>query len=252
MKKERKKIMGILMFIATFAIVQTLPVFFLKPMGYKTMADENIEMYYAPEVQKGAEEVFELLQLKSNEIKEKMNVKFDEPTKVYIYKTQSQLAIREAGLITLTFAPSWYIGDSHNGNIMMVSPYTKVKGHTHESILNATLHELVHALNYQINPKLSYFWDNGLATYLSDQKPSESDLTSHPIPTFKQLQTDNGLEFGNMGGYAYSYSYIEYLDETYGWDTVLEFASGNKTYEDAFGKSELDIYDDWCNNLKKN
>lgn len=251
MKKERrKKTMVILAFIVVFAIIQTLPVFFLKPMGFKTMVDENIEMYYAPGVQKGAEEVFELLQLKSSEIKDKMNVKFDEPTKVYIYKTQSQLAIREAGFVTLLIAPSWHIGDSHNGNIMMVSPYTKVKGHTHESILNATLHELVHAINYQINPKLSYFWDNGLATFLSNQKPSESDLKSHSIPTFKQLKTDNGLEFGNMGGYAYSYSYIEYLDETYGWDKLLAFASGGKTYEEVFGKSELDIYNDWCNYLK--
>ncbi|MBV1756445.1 MAG: hypothetical protein KMY55_01255 [Dethiosulfatibacter sp.] len=248
MKKERrKKTMRVLAFIVALVIIQTLPIFFLKPMGYETIADENIQMYYSPGEQKGAEEVFELLQLKSDEIKEKMKMEINEPIQVYIYKTQNQLALREAGFITLTFAPSWHIGDSHNGNIMMVSPYTKVKGHTYESILNATLHELVHAINYQINPKISYFWDNGLATYLANQKPNASDLTSHSIPTFKQMQTNNGLEFGNMGGYAYSYSYIEYLDETYGWDKVLEFASGGKSYEDVFGKSELEVYNDWCN-----
>lgn len=245
-KKSKKKIIKILGGILVIAVVQTLPIFFLKPMGYKTMTDDNIEMYYAAGVEKGAEEVFELLQQKSGEIKDKMKMEIEEPIEVYIYETQNQLALREAGFVTLAIAPSWHIGDSHNGNIMMVSPYTKVEGHTYDSILNATLHELVHAINFRINPKMSYFWDNGLATYLANQKPGDSEVTSHSIPTFKQMQTNNGLEFGNMGGYAYSYLYVQYLDQTYGWDKVMDYASGDKSYEEVFGKSELDVYDDWC------
>lgn len=250
-KSKVKKILVIVTSIIVLAIIQTLPVFFPKPMGSKTLIDENINLYYQQGDEKGAEEVFELLRLKADEIRDKMNFKSSTPTKVYLYKSQSQLAIREAGFITLIFAPSWYIGDSHNGNILMVSPYTSVKGHTHDSILNATLHELVHSIVYQVNPKLSYFWDNGLATYLSQQKPEEKDIDAMPAPTLTQMHTENGLTFSAIGGYAFSYKYIEYLDKTYGWEKVVAYASGKGTYEKIFNKSEEDIYKDWCKYINK-
>lgn len=248
-KSKTNRISIIITCITVFAIIQTLPVYFPKPLGSKTIADKNISLYYQAGDEQGASEVFGLLQKKSDEIRTKMNFRSDVPTKVYLYKSQNQLAIREAGFITLTFAPSWYIGDSHKGNIMMVSPYTPVKGHTYDTILNATLHELVHSIVYQVNPKLSYFWDNGLATYLAQQRPEEKDVYSMPIPTLKDMHTENGLKFGEMGGYAFSYKYIEYLDQTYGWGKVVAYASGNGSYEEVFNKSEEDIYKDWCQHI---
>jgi hypothetical protein len=104
---------------------------------------------------------------------------------------------------------------------------------------------------YQINPELNYFWDNGLATYLSGQTPEEGTIASMPVPTMAQMHTDNGLEFGNMGGYAFSYSYIDYLDQTYGWDKVAAYAAGKGDYEAIFGATEAEIYDAWCDYLGK-
>lgn len=214
------------------------------------MVDRNIHLYYQPSDERGATEVFELLKAKADEIRTKMGFAGGAPTDVFLYSSQKRLAIRKAGFVTLAFAPSWYIGDSHNGNIMMVSPYTRVKGHTHDSILNATLHELVHSIVWQINPKLSYFWDNGLATYLAQQKPEQGVLESMPLPTLGETHTENGLRFGNMGGYAFSYSYIEYLDRVYGWGKVAAYASGKGDYQAVFGKSEEGIYTDWCAQLR--
>jgi hypothetical protein len=248
-KSTGKKVLAIVIFIIILLIIQTLPVFFLKPIGSKTIIDSNICLYYQPGDEKGANEIFDILKEKADEIRSKMNFKSDVPTKVYLYKSQKQLAIREAGFITLTFAPSWYIGDSHNGNIMMVSPYTHVKGHTHDTIVNATLHELVHSTVYQINPKLSYFWDNGLATYLAQQKPEEKELNSRSVPSLDDMHTENGLKFGEMGGYAFSYNYIEYLNKTYGWGKVVAYDSGKGNYEEIFSKSEEDIYKDWCKSI---
>ncbi len=252
MKKKSKtnKTLIVVIAVLALAIIQTLPVFFLKPIGNKTIVDKNISLYYEPGDEKGAKEVFDLLKAKSDEIRTKMEYQSDIPTEVYIYKTQKQLAIREAGFITLAIAPSWHIGDSHNGNIMMVSPYTPVKGHTHDTILTATLHELVHAIVYRINPDLSYFWDNGLATYLAQQKPEQNELNSHPVPSISDMHTENGLKFGEMGGYAFSYKYIEYLDKTYGWEKVLAYASGKGNYEEIFNKSEETIYQEWGEFLK--
>ena len=132
---------------------------------------------------------------------------------------------------------------------MMVSPYTPVRVHTHDSILMATLHELVHSIVFQINPNLSYFWDNGLATYLSGQAPEGGMIESMSVPSIEQMHTNNGLEFGNMGGYAFSYNYIEFLEQTYGWEKVVAFASGDGSYEKVFGASEAEIYDAWSAKL---
>jgi hypothetical protein len=248
-KSRKKRILVIFIVFILLIVVQTLPVFFPKPIRSQSIVDENIILYYQKDDEKGANEVFELLQEESDAILTKMNFENNNPTEVYLYGTQWQLAIREAGFVTLLVAPSWHIGDSHNGNVMMISPYTPVDVHTHDSILLATLHEFVHSINFQINPDLSYFWDNGLATYLSGQTPEDEDLFSRSVPSIEEMHTDNGLEFGEMGGYAFSYNYIEYLETTYGWDKVTEYASGNGSYEDVFDKSEEEIYHDWCQSL---
>jgi len=251
MKKKQKKVWIILLIIVALLVLQTLPVFFPKPLGSIEMSDERIRLYYQPGDEKGAKEVFDLLNEKSGEIYEKMNFTSSTPTNVYLYKTQWQLAIREAGFATLIIAPPWHIGDSHNGNIMMVSPYTPVRVHSHDSILIATLHELVHSIVFQINPELNYFWDNGLATYLSGQTLDESVVETMPIPTITQMHTDNGLEFANMGGYEFSRNYIEFLDQTYGWDKIAAYAAGEGDYESIFGASEAELYDAWREYLGK-
>lgn len=251
MKKKLKKVWIILLIIAALLVLQTLPVFFPKPLGSIEMADERIRLYYQPGDEKGAREVFDLLNEKSGEIYEKMNFTSNTPTNVYLYKTQWQLAIREAGFATLIIAPPWHIGDSHNGNIMMVSPYTPVRVHSHDSILLATLHELVHSIVFQINPELNYFWDNGLATYLSGQTLDESVVETMPVPTITQMHTDNGLEFANMGGYEFSRNYIDFLDQTYGWDKIAAYAAGKGDYESIFGASEAELYDAWREYLGK-
>ena len=155
-KFKHKKAIIIISTIIVLLALQTLPVFLMKPWASKTMKIEFITLTYQAGDEKGANEVFELLEKESEDIYKKMNFIRKDPIDVFIYKTQTSLAIREAGFITLAIAPPWYIGDSHNGNIMMVSPYTPVKVHTHDAILTATLHELVHAINHRINPELSY------------------------------------------------------------------------------------------------
>ncbi|MDF2484260.1 MAG: hypothetical protein K0R46_428 [Herbinix sp.] len=248
-KSKYTKILVITGVILVLAIVQTLPVFFMKPWGSKILSNAAIILNYQPGDEDGAHEVFELLKDKSDFIYDKMDYVREEPVKVYLYKTQFQLAIREAGLITIAFAPPWHIGDSHNGNIMMLSPNTPIEAHTHDSILTATLHELVHSIVYRINDDLSYFWDNGLATYLAEQFPEPEYYDIDKIPSIQDMHTENGLKFGEMGGYAYSYFYIQYLDQTYGWDKIVAYAKGEGDYEQIFNQSEEEIYDEWVQYL---
>ncbi len=250
-KVKYKKPIIVLCILLALLVVQTLPVFLMKPLASREMKNDFINLNYQKGDEAGASEVFDLLVEKSELIYKRMNHVRKEPIDVYIYKTQASLAIREAGFITLAIAPPWHIGDSHNGNIMMVSPNTKVKSHTHDSILTATLHELVHSIVYRMNSDLSYFWDNGLATYLADQVPKTDDYDINKIPSIDDMHTEDGLKFGNMGGYAYSYFYIQYLDKTYGWDKVVAYAKGEGDYNEVFNKTEKEIYNEWCEYLNK-
>lgn len=244
--RVNQKSTTIIICILGVILLQTLPVFYKRPVNSKIQYNDRIAMYYQAGDDTGAQEVFELLAEESERIYAQLKAVQKEYIKIYIYTSQFSLSIRKAGLVTPIFAPSWYIGDSVKGNILMVSPNTIVKGHTHDSILNASLHELVHSIVYQINPKLSYFWDNGLATYLAHQRPSQDELQSFTIPSIEDMKTENEVKFGNMGGYAFSYHYIEFLDHKYGWDKIMAYARGAGTYEQIFQKSETDIYLEWC------
>jgi hypothetical protein len=246
-----KKMFIIFGIIVAVLVIQTLPVFILKPLGAKEYINQDVVVYYEPGDESGAREIFDLVTNNITEIQAKMKFQSDRPLEIYVYKTQSSLAIREAGFAALLVAPPWFIGNSRQGVIRMVSPNTKVKGHTHDTILNGTLHEVVHSINYYKNPHLSYFWDNGLATYLAKQKPDTSFLSYASLPSFEDLKTDDAIRFSNMGGYAYSYSYIEYLETIYGWDNVIAFAAGETDYKEAFGKSEQEIYADWGDYIKQ-
>ena len=207
-------------------------------------------IHYTKGEEAGAQEVFALLQQEGDLVRERLGAAGRTEVVVNLYPTQWQLAIREAGFATLLVAPEWHIGDSHGGNIMMVSPNTPVRVHSHDSILSATLHEWVHAVMHELNPDISYFWDNGLATRLAGQLPDEEMLLNMPIPTLEDMQTDNGLKFAQMGGYAFAYDYIRFLEQKYGWEAVAAFARGEGTHETLFGISEKDLHHAWTEDLQ--
>lgn len=246
-----KKVLILVGIIVAVLVIQTLPVFIVKPLGAKEYVNKDVAVYYQEGDGPGAREIFDLVTRNIADIKTTMKYESNKPLEICVYKTQSSLAIREAGFATLLIAPSWFIGNSKQGVIRMVSPNTKVKGHTHDTILNGTLHEVVHSINYYKNPHLSYFWDNGLATYVAKQKPDPASLSYASLPSFEDLQTGDPVKFSNMGGYAYSYSYIEYLDTTYGWDNVIAVAAAEEDYKQAFGKSEREVYVDWGGYIKQ-
>lgn len=251
---KRKKILKIILFIFTglmiIGFLQYIPALILKTPDMQVKEGKYIIINYQIGDEKGAQEIFDLLEGSAKELREKLDFSSTSRTKVYVYKNQSSLHIRKAGLITLLLDIDWYIGDNKKDIALIVSPYAKVSAHNHDSILGAAQHELIHTINYQINPKLSYWIDNGVAGYLSNQVPAEDFMEWNDIPSFKDVQTENEIKFGNMGGYQYSYSYIKYINGIYGWDAVKRIVKG-ESFQGVFGKSDMDIYNEWVEYLKK-
>lgn len=251
MNKKLKYLAAVLITLIFALILQYIPVWNLKTSDMKVMQGQYVDVYYQSGDDKGAKEVYNLLESTAKEIRDKLQYTNKNKTKMYIYKEQKSLHIRKAGFITLLFAPSWYIGDNKKDVALMVSPYAKLSSHNHDSILSAAPHELIHTINYQVNPKLSYWLDNGVAGYLSKQTPPKDLLQMAKIPSFKDTKIENEIKFGNINGYGYSYLYVEYLDKTYGWDKVVRLVKG-ESYSTVFSKSEEDIYNDWVKYLRGN
>ncbi|QEK12056.1 hypothetical protein FQB35_06535 [Crassaminicella thermophila] len=246
-----KKILIIVFILFIIMVIQSLPIIILKDIGMKKIHGNYVNVYYDKGDDKGGRIVFKELENSAKEIGNKLNYKFDSKIVIYVYKNQSLLHIRKYGLATLAIAPDWYIGDNKGSVVLMVSPQANVKGHNIKSIMSAAKHELVHVINYRINPNLSYFIDNGVATYLSKQSPYKNFIQYNRIPSIEFLEIKDELKFGNAGGYQYSYTFIEFLDKKYGWESVFELIKGNKFYVEIFSKTKQEIYNEWVKYLKE-
>ena len=52
------------------------------------------------------------------------------------------------------------------------------------------------------------------------------------------------MSFAISGGYQFSYTYVDYLIRTYGFDKTIKLVKTG-SYENTFGKTEQEIYNDW-------
>ncbi len=91
--------------IAAVLVTQTLPMFILKPLGAREYVNKDVVVYYQPGDESGAREVFDLVTSDIGRIKTTMRYESSKPLEIYVYKTQSSLAITEAGFAALLIAP---------------------------------------------------------------------------------------------------------------------------------------------------
>lgn len=249
----RKRIVFKIVIIVIFImVIQSLPILFLKNVGMKMIEGDHVRVYYDKGDIDGGTKVFNKLEKTVEELYSKFNFGGTELTDVYVYKKQWALHIRKAGFITLLISLDWYIGDNKKDIVLIVSPNSKNSVHNESSIISAAIHELVHTINYQINPQLSYFLDNGVATYLSYQKPYNDFAIYMEIPDIDYLEIKNQKKFGETGGYFLSYTFIEFLDINYGWESIIDLIGGELTYDEIFSKEKEQIHDEWKEYLENN
>lgn len=220
-----------------------IPTLSLKTNGMKELRGEYITVYYETE-EAAAMDVFKLADSESERIATALGFDSPQDINMYIYDHQSTLQIKKYGLIVLLLNLDWYIGDNRGTNVILTSPANPGKAHDYDNNKYASIHEMVHAYNSLLNKDMSYWIDNGLAGYLSNQNPHDNNYKVSRIPTIEEMQTSNPVTFANIGGYELSYIYIEYLSNTFGWESVLVFAK-TADYMESFGKDEATIYDGW-------
>lgn len=239
-------ILSVIGLFAFLLFLNFLPAFRLGNSKMSVIKGEWVRVYYEKE-ETAALDTFKLADKRAKELAELLGLTGKQKINIYIYDSQKTMQRKKYGLIASLLGLDWYIGDNIGSEVILTSPANPGKEHDYDSVKNAVLHEIVHAYNYILNKDMSYWVDNGIASYLSSQDPGLNFLKYNPIPTLKQTRVKGLLapiKFSDFGGYSFSYTYIEYLVETYSWDQVREFARSND-FEAAFGVGEQEVYDGW-------
>ena len=246
-------ISGIIGVLALLIFLNFLPAFNLGHSDMSVFRGEWVKVYYEKE-KDAARETFELAEKRAEELAELLGIRGKQYINIYIYDSQKTFQKKKYGLIVSFLGLDWYIGDNIGTDVILTSPANPGKMHNYDSVKNAVLHEIVHAYNHTLNKDMTYWVDNGLAGYLSNQNPGRDFMKYSKVPTLKQTQVKGLLapiKFANYDGYSYSYTYIEYLVETYSWEKIRDFAKSGD-YEASFGASEQEIYNGWIEWFKIN
>lgn len=235
----------ILLFALSF-----IPVFFLKTGGMGELMGPYITVYYEKE-EAAARDVFGLAQEQSERIAKALGFEGPQDIRMYIYDRQGVFQAKKYGWIASLLNLKWYIGDNRGTNVLLTSPAYGGTTHGYDEIKQAAIHEMVHAYHSILNRRMPLWINEGLALYLTNGNPPENLYsTSYSVPSLAQTHTTSPVEFSNMGGYHFAYTYIQYLDKTFGWERVRTLAK-TSDYKAAFGMDEADLYQGWIEFLKE-
>lgn len=243
-KKWFRCIFIILGILAIIAIVNFIPTLSLKTNGMTKLEGQWIDVYYETEIE-AAKDVFQYAEAETIAIAERLGFSEAPDVDVYIYDHQSTMQTKKYGFIAPLLGLDWYIGDNIGTDVILTSPANPGEMHTYDNNKYAVLHEIVHAYVSVLNEDVDLWLTEGCALYLTNGEPFYKDYIEQlGIPTYKETCFNNPLIFSSCGGYTYAHTYIEYIEVKYGWDAVLEILE-SKNYEEVFGKSREDMYDEW-------
>jgi len=244
------KLSFVLIILGVLIFINFLPTFSLKTNGMKEIKGDYITVFYEKE-ENAAYDVFSLTNFESERISSILCFESPQDISLYIYDNKKTFQTKKYGFIVAFLGLHWYIGDNRGTNVLLTTPANPGKVHDYDNNKYASVHEIVHAHNYLINKNMPKWVDDGICLYLSNGNPPNYLYSRQRIPTINEIRSNNPIKFEKIGGYDFAYTYIEYLDKTFGWNKVLLFLRQNK-YENVFEQSELEIYNNWIEYLKNN
>lgn len=246
MRKFFRVLISIIIIFLLLFLINFIPTISLATRKMSVFVGNWVNVYYEEE-KDAARDTFELADERAGELASLLGLEEKQNINIYIYDSQKTMQRKKYGFIAAFLGLDWYIGDNIGTDVILTSPANPGKVHDYDNNKNAVLHEIVHAYNHLINIDMTYWVDNGLAGYLSGQKPGDDMSVYAAIPSLAQTRVKGILApftFANFNGYPFSYRYIEYLNYKYSWDSIREFAKTGD-YEASFDASEEEIYDAW-------
>ncbi|WP_026486581.1 gluzincin family metallopeptidase [Caldanaerobius polysaccharolyticus] len=250
MQKKLKIASVIIAILILILIIMFLPKLSLKTEKMTSQETNNFVFYYEKQDERAVSDMAKVLDKTYKKINTTMNFNKIGKTEVYVYPDLPTFHTKKYGYLGMILAPDWYIGDNVKDKVIIVSPLNPGPVHDYNSVVQAVVHEYVHTVIYQINKKTPKFLNEGLAGYLSGNSKPNYPLEN--VPSIEDTKISNPIEFGNKGLYAFSYTYIEFLDKKYGINDIMKLVKKPSSYKEIFGVSEQDIYKQWIQYIKDN
>jgi len=157
-------------------------------------------------------------------------------------------------------APDWSVGAWNGHSLVMVSPLNPGTVHTYESLMQVIVHEFVHmAVYYAVGDSgmaaLPQWLNEGYAQFEAGQindrvrKYVKACMLEKAPPTWTGLENASPMEFGNMNGYAYSATIVEFLIANYGIDKLILMIREPHNIEGIYGFSKDVLEEQWIQYL---
>ena len=229
--------------IALAALINFIPMVSLKVPGMEEYSFHGITVFALEEDEPEAERVAARIFRRSAGIASALGAKEAE-VKVILYPGQKALHRKTIGLAGV-FLPDWFIGDNTREYVLITSPAAPGPAHSRESVEQAAVHEYVHVLTDRRNKKLGYWFKEGIALYLAEQKPSRDSLRAVSHITWEEYSRPNALQFARVGGYSLAYTLIEYIIEEHGWEAVIQLVEPGAASTSILGYGERELFERW-------
>lgn len=192
-------------------------------------------------------------------ITEHLQTQFTENIRVFIYPDLKSFH----AAIYLPAAPDWVVGAAAINELKMVSPLNPGNVHEYDSLMKAIVHELVHTAVLNVRkPRglvgLPKWLNEGYAFYEAGQMTDDMREATilytqkNTPPSWIELNTASTAEFGDINGYAYSTTIIEFLVKTYGFERLIQLINEPENIEAIYDTTKENLENRWLIYIKNN
>jgi hypothetical protein len=156
-------------------------------------------------------------------------------------------------------APEWVVGTAtpSANKIQMVNP-SNAGGQKQSDVMKIVVHEFTHIVVGKINSnvsKIPIWLNDGVATYEAGQDESTDKVLAdvkkvNKYHTLKNLESMGSYDFGKKGGYQFSYLYVKYIVDEYGYDKLVALIKQPSQFKNILGVTQEDFEKAWFSSLK--
>jgi hypothetical protein len=218
-------------------------------------SSEHFDFYCAEKDAVTINDLQDVLEKNYLRITNDLQTQFIKKIRVYIYPDLGSfhLAMNEPN------APDWMVGGGGKDQLHMVSPLKPGKSHNYNSLMKTIVHEFTHSATRNLigfSP-IPRWLNEGFAYYEAGQytddyrKKIKTKVIQNKIPTLSELENSNNIKFGDMDGYGFSTTIIEYLVRKYGMVNVARYVKSPYSTLEPFGITKDQLQKDWIDYLRE-
>jgi hypothetical protein len=221
-------------------------------------ASQHFDLYSSEPDRNVLDDIAKVLEENFRSVTDRLQTHFAERIRVYVYPDTRTFH----AAIHVPDAPDWVVGAGGINELKMVSPMNPGTVHTYASLMQAIVHELVHAAVLNVRGErglagMPKWLNEGYAFYEARQMTDDmrrrvySNALRDTPPSWATLDTASMVEFGDMDGYPLSTTIIEFLVETYGFDKLLELIRSPENLSTLYSTSRDSLEKQWVQYLKE-